>query len=256
MSLSKSQIANLFSRDPQILTCVSIQSHERSVKVLKKVLGDNLYDSRILNYLGWFLQYSLDKTLMPNVELMKRYGIEQSHILKLFYNYPKLLLHKSQTFKECVRRVNETGVDTETKSYVYAIKTISSMSFKSWEQKLDVFRRLGYTNVDIILTFRRLPNVFAVSERKIKRTAEFLLNIGKFDLSYVLRYPHILMYSLERRLKPRLRVLEIFEREKILEFKPNSIVFTCSDSKFFGKLVRPHMDKVEELSFDVKDART
>ena len=138
MGLSKSQIVNVVSRDPRILTRISIQSYERSVRVLNTVLGDNLYDSRILNNIGWFLKYDLEKTLVPNIELMKSCGIDQSHILKLFYNFSNFLFIRAQKFKEFVRRTDEMGADRQSKLYVYAIKTIGSMSLESWEQKLDV----------------------------------------------------------------------------------------------------------------------
>ena len=39
MGLSKSQIVNVVSRDPRILTRISIQSYERSVRVLNTVFG-------------------------------------------------------------------------------------------------------------------------------------------------------------------------------------------------------------------------
>ncbi|PWA41395.1 transcription termination factor MTERF8, chloroplastic [Artemisia annua] len=254
MGLSATQIADVVSADPRILTRVSIQFIERSVTVLKKVLGDKMYDSRILKNFGWFLNYDLDKTLVPNVEFMRSCGIEQSQILQLFYNYPRFLLHKEENFKEFVRRVDEMGVDRESKLFVYAVRPVGSMSLESWEQKLEVFRGLGYTEVDIISTFRKFPNVFALSERKIKETAEFLLSSGRFDSSYIFRYPYVLIFSLDGRLKPRLRVLEILEREKILKFKPTTTVFSISDSKFFAKFVRPHLDKVKDLSFLVSDA--
>ncbi|GJT11736.1 putative reverse transcriptase domain-containing protein [Tanacetum coccineum] len=213
MGLSASQIADVVSADPRILTRVSIHFIERSVTVLKKVLCDKLYDSRILKNFGWFLNCDLDKTLVPNVEYMRSCGIEQSQILQLFYNYPRFLLHKEENFKQFVRRVDEMGVDRESK-----------------------------------LKF----NVFALSERKIKETAEFLRSSGRFDNSYIFRYPYVLIFSLDRRLKPRLRVLEIWEREKILEFKP---VFSISDSKFLAKFVKPHLDKFEDLSFLAKRLR-
>ncbi|GKG25299.1 transcription termination factor MTERF8, chloroplastic, partial [Tanacetum coccineum] len=78
MGLSASQIADVVSADPRILTRVSIHFIECSVTVLKKVLGEKLYDSRILKNFGWFLNYDLEKTLVPNVEYMKSCGIEQS----------------------------------------------------------------------------------------------------------------------------------------------------------------------------------
>ncbi|GKC26138.1 transcription termination factor MTERF8, chloroplastic-like protein, partial [Tanacetum coccineum] len=126
-------------------------------------------------------------------------------------------------------------------------KLYDSLSLESWEQKLDVFRGLGYTEIDIISTFRRFPNAFALSERKIKETVEFLLRSGRFDNSYIFKYPYVLIFSLDRRLKPRLRVLEILERENIWEFKPTTTDFSISDSKFFAKFVRPHLNKVKDI---------
>ncbi|XP_071740951.1 transcription termination factor MTERF8, chloroplastic-like [Rutidosis leptorrhynchoides] len=256
MGLSTAQIAIVFSAYPRILIRVPVHYIERSVAVLKKVLGDKLYDARILKNIGWLLNSDYDKTLVPNVEYLRSCQIEESQIMQLFYHYPRFLLHKAENFKEFVRRVDELGVDRGSKLFVYAVRTVGSMSLESWEQKLDVFRGLGFSEVDIVLTFRKFPNVFALSDRKIKETAEFLVSSGRYDRSFICRYPYVLIFSLDRRIKPRLRVLEILEREKILEINNNKTpVLIMSDSKFFAKFVEPHLDKVDELSFMVKDAK-
>lgn len=58
--------------------------------------------------------------------------------------------------------------------------------------------------------------MFGISERKIKEVAGLLLSAGKFDISFLINNPGLLMYSVECRLKPRLEVLEVLEKKNLL----------------------------------------
>ncbi|WCJ17915.1 hypothetical protein M5689_000300 [Euphorbia peplus] len=60
---------------------------------------------------------------------------------------------------------------------------------------------------DILAAFRRAPQSFGASESKIKQVIQLLLSVE--DISYIASKPTLLTYSVEKRLKPRLRVLNV-----------------------------------------------
>uniref|UniRef100_A0A5B6YNH5 Mitochondrial transcription termination factor family protein n=1 Tax=Davidia involucrata TaxID=16924 RepID=A0A5B6YNH5_DAVIN len=193
--------------------------------------------------------------MMPNIELMKSCGISSSQITRYVYNFPRFFLHKPEHIKEFVKKVDEMGFDRKSKMFLHAIRAVSSMTSENWELKLELFRSLGFSEDDILLAFRRAPQVFAVSERKIKEVTKLLLSTGKFDISFVVNHAELLICSVEQRLKPRLRVLEILERKNLLLKKPSMItVFKISDEKFFVKYVSPFSKEVGKLYTVNKDS--
>ncbi|XP_041017096.1 uncharacterized protein LOC121259537 isoform X4 [Juglans microcarpa x Juglans regia] len=126
---------------------------------------------------------------------------------------------------------------------------VSSMSEENWELKLELFRSLGFSEKDILDVFRRVPQVFAVSERKIKEVTGLLFSARNVDISYFVDHPELLICSVERRLKPRLRVLEILEKKNVLNRKPRlSTVCKIPEKKFLNKFVLPYSKELAEVN--------
>ena len=88
--------------------------------------------------------------------------------------------------------------------------------------------------------------MFAISERKIKKATEVLLNYGNHDISYVVNHPELLICSVEHRLKPRLDVLKILGKKNLLHKEPSlTTVCKMSDKQFSEKYVVSYLDDLE-----------
>ncbi|XP_059631374.1 uncharacterized protein LOC132274187 [Cornus florida] len=247
LGISSSDVVEVVSSHPRILAS-SVDRLGLSILALKSVLGSNMYVPMVLKRSGRLLGHDWAKTLIPNIDFMKSCGISSSQITHYVCNFPRLFLYKPTSIREYVKRVDEMGFDRNSKMFLPAIRAISSMTVENWELKLEVFKSLGFSEDDILSVFRRLPQVFALSERKIKATTQLLLSTGKCDISYVVNHPALLLYSVENRLKPRLRVIEALERRNLLLKKPClTTQFIMSDKKFFEKYVLPYSDEVGEL---------
>ncbi|XP_059629826.1 uncharacterized protein LOC132272749 [Cornus florida] len=249
LGFSSSDIVKIVSIHPKILTSSVDKRLGPSILALKSVLGSNMDDvSRVLKKSGWFLGCDLAKTMIPNIEYLNSCGISSTQTTRYVYKYPNLFKYKPMQMREYVKRVDEMGIDRKSKMFLPAIQAICSMSIENWELKLEAFKSLGFSEDDILSAFRRAPMVFALSERKIKEITQLLLSTGKCDMSYVANNPNILSYSVENRLKPRLRVLEVLESRNLLLKKLSLVtVLGFTDKKFFEKYVLPYSDEVGEL---------
>ncbi|XP_059629860.1 transcription termination factor MTERF6, chloroplastic/mitochondrial-like [Cornus florida] len=247
LGFSSSDVVEIVSSNPRILTSSVDNRLGPSILALKSVLGSSMDDvSRVLKKRGWFSRYDLAKTMIPNIEfIIKSCGMSSTQYV---YKFPRVFMCKPTQIRECVKRVDEMGIDRKSKMFLPAIRAIRSMSIENWELKLEVFKSLGFSEDDILSVFRRAPQVFTLSERKIKAKTQFLLSTGKCDISYVINNPFLLTLSVENRLKPRLRVLEVLESRSLL-LKKSSLWTVCrmSDEKFFEKYVLPYSDEVGEL---------
>ncbi|RZC64579.1 hypothetical protein C5167_008269 [Papaver somniferum] len=176
--------------------------------------------------------------LQNNIEFLVSCGICRTQVTKLVFNFPRFFVINPDTMNECVKRVNQFGYDRSSKMYLHAIRVMGSMSRQKWEMKLDLFRSLGFSENQILFMFQRAPQVFAISDKKIKDSVEFLTSTGRCSNVVFALAPELLIYSLENRIKPRIQVLEILERMDLVPSK--TTVTNClkmTDDRFIAKYV-------------------
>ncbi|KAL7154617.1 hypothetical protein ABFS83_03G013400 [Erythranthe nasuta] len=248
LGFSADEIALIISKVPLVLHSSVNKRLIPSLSVLKNLLGTDLQVAKVLKVSAWFLVTDLDKSLVPNVEFLKSCGVSVNQIIKLMYIFPRFFLSKPENMKKFVEKADEMGVSRKSGMFIYAVRVVSSMTDESWEMKVKTFRSLGFSDNDISRVLRNAPMVFSVSENKIKKIVEVLVGTGKYDMRRIANNPTSLMYSVEKRYLPRLRVLEVLEKRNLIKKWPCLGTFhLLSDSKFFEKFVAPYLDEVGEV---------
>ncbi|KAK8505218.1 hypothetical protein V6N13_026084 [Hibiscus sabdariffa] len=251
---STDDVADILASDPWILNRSLDDKIAPSISYLKSVLGSNADVVKILKTLSWFLAFDLQKTMMPNIEFFRSCGFSPSQIVSYLLSHPRLFLHKPESIEQFVKRAIDMGVDRKSNMFMVAIRTLSSMTEENWEQKLKLFRNLGFSEDDIMSTFRMVPQVFSVSERKIKEITDFLLTRKNAGISLIISHPLLLTYSLENRLKPRLLVIEILESKNLIRGKVSlTAAFKMNEKNFRDKYVYPYLNELENVSMAIVD---
>ncbi|XP_008219668.1 PREDICTED: uncharacterized protein LOC103319853 [Prunus mume] len=243
---SDSDIADVISSDPWILWQSADNRLGPAILGLKNILGSNAGVLKVLKLCGWYLKYDLEKTVIPNIEVLKSLGISSSQIVKYICHFPRFYLHTQENIMDFVRRVDEMGFDRKSKLFLSAIRTISSMSLETWEMKVKLFQSLGFSEKGVLEAFRRAPQVFCISEKKIKEATEIMLSSGKADIAFIVSHPELLICSVDHRLKPRLQVMENLEKKNLLRKIP-SLTTICkyTDQKFAERFVIPYANELE-----------
>ncbi|OMO89785.1 Mitochodrial transcription termination factor-related protein [Corchorus capsularis] len=251
LGFSPHDIADLVSTDPWFLTRSTDDRIKPSVSILKDLLGSNAGVVRLLKTTSWFLRSNLEKSMVPNIEFLVSCGIGLPQIVKYVFTFPRFFLHKPENIKHFVKRADEMGFNRKSNLFLAAIRTLSSMSEETWEHKLNLLWKLGFSEDDIGAAFRRAPQAFAVSERKIKEVTECLLSSKRIDMSFIIRHPEVFIYSVEQRLKPRLMVIEVLESKDLLWKEPRfSTLFKISAKQFQEKYVLPYLTELQKASVD------
>ncbi|WCJ18871.1 Mitochondrial transcription termination factor family protein [Euphorbia peplus] len=222
-----------------------------SILGLKNVFGPN-FD--IFSFLknSWHagvLMSDLERTFVPNIEYLKSCGISSSKLASSVARNHCFFHTKLDKLKGLVQRVDEMGVDRKSKTFLQAVVVMGCLSKESWELKLKNFRDLGFSEQNILHAFAAEPQAFTVSERKMKEVTQLLLSVKGFSISDIVCNPKILCYSVEKRFKPRLRVLKALENQNLLKKKPGLVnFFTVSDAVFRNKYAIPCIkDEVGDL---------
>ncbi|XP_065870725.1 transcription termination factor MTERF8, chloroplastic-like [Euphorbia lathyris] len=244
-----SEFTDIISASPSLLRC-SADRLRLSILGLKNVLGPNADICRLFKTSGgrWLLDRDLERSLVPTIEYLKSCGICSLLIDSYVCRAPLIFLSSQEKLKGLVQRVDEMGVERESRMFFQAIRALGSMSRENWELKLKLFRDLGFSEQNILYAFRIYPLAFAVSERKIKEVTQLLFSVEDLGISDIVRYPVTLTFSVEKRLKPRVRVLKALQSKNLLKKKLCGARFCqISDADFINKYVIPYKDEVGDL---------
>lgn len=225
-----------------------------ALSVLRTILGSDANVVKLLLRCGWFLSYDLEKFVMPNVEFLKSHSVPMEQIIKTMPTSPRFLLQRPEHVRRCAEKAEELGARPGSNMYIHAVKVIATMGDEAWKLKLEAFRSLGFSESDISNAFSKYPTAFAVSVKKMREVRDVLVSTGKYDEASIIQYPMSFASSVEKRFKPRLRVLASLEGKGLIKKWPSlASLCTQSDLCFFRKYVGPHIDEVGHL-FIVKGA--
>ncbi|XP_057794208.1 uncharacterized protein LOC131010614 [Salvia miltiorrhiza] len=240
---SSAEIAKIISSCPTILNSSLKNNIIPSLSALKDLLESDTAVVRVVRLNAWIL--NMRKIMLANVEFLKSCGVSMQRIRIILNNTPGALCHSQQTIRASVEKTKEMGLTVASKPFIYGIQTIASTRKEGWELKLQAFRDMGFSENDISSMFRKEPRAFAVSVEKMKKITEGLVATERFHVSGIVDYPTSLMYSFEKRYKPRIAILRILESRNLIENWPPLRLFSkTSEAKFYERFVRPYMNEV------------
>ncbi|KAK4586955.1 hypothetical protein RGQ29_023907 [Quercus rubra] len=132
-------------------------------------------------YSGMFTNY-LETHVVPNINTLRESGMPESIIISILQKQPRAFRVNPVQFRETVEKVKEMGFNPSTMKFAKAVYAVRSMSKSTWERKLNVYKKWGWTEDEVSMAFRNQPWCMTVSEEKLTRVMDFLVN--KMELSY------------------------------------------------------------------------
>lgn len=245
LGISSEENARIVFSNPTILHSSMSNKIVPSLSILKGLLGSNDDVARLLKKCSWFVTTDLEKTLMPNVEILKSCGVPMERVLHFLHTHPRGFLVKPDILRRSVDKAVKFGVPHTSLAFIRAAIVFNHTSEGMWEVKLQTLRRLGFGDHDILAIFRKQAQVFSASGKKMKEVIEFLLASGRYDTSSIVASPSALVCSIEKRLEPRMQILMLLESRYLIEKWPClAVVSTLTDARFFDRFVRPHYDAI------------
>ncbi|XP_057780873.1 uncharacterized protein LOC130999361 [Salvia miltiorrhiza] len=175
LGLSPKEIAKIIYENTSILRSSYENRIIPKLLMLKCLLGSDHDLARLLKRCSWFLAADLEKTLMPNMEILKSYSIPMVHILHFLHLRPRCFVVKPDIMQKSVVRAIEFGVPWTSGVFIQAVNLFTHTSEGMWEVKVQTLRDLGFSDDDILTIFRKQPLVFSQSGKKMKNVTELLL---------------------------------------------------------------------------------
>jgi mTERF domain-containing protein len=91
------------------------------------------------------------------------------------------------------------------------------MDKETWESKLKIFERWGWSKDICLLAFQKHPQYMTISEKKITKIMNFFLKYMGLTPKDIARMPGILMRSFERIIVPRCEVVKILKSRGLIK---------------------------------------
>ncbi|WOG91405.1 hypothetical protein DCAR_0310654 [Daucus carota subsp. sativus] len=248
LGLQDYDLGEFFSKNSALLNSSLERRLIPGVDFLKKLLLSDKDLLLVINRGKRILGKDPEKVLKANSEYLMECGIVGKQLSMLLRRQPRLFLMKLGDLKKLVARAVYMGASVESKMFVYTIQTLYCMSNDTLMGKFQLFYEFGFSKVDCADMFRRMPNVFKTSHEKLKFGLSFFLNTAKLKKTVLVNHPFILMSSMENRVIPRHKVLEILMSKKLLKQQPSFIaVLYLSEDVFLDKFISKFPSYADEL---------
>ncbi|GER47585.1 mitochondrial transcription termination factorfamily protein [Striga asiatica] len=245
----------LISKNPGFLTGSLDKRLKPSIEAIKKVLElyfslkkdeINLLVFSILSRPGFII--TSWSRMESNMAYLRSCGVMDSQLIMLLKNYPMIFVTPGDDLKGLVSRAVEMGFKAGSKMLIYGVLVLYSYNPKTLSRKFELFRELGFTRDECDSIFVKWPILFKTSEEKLRRGVEFFTKTVGFDRSMLVGSPSLLTLSVEKRMIPRLRVMEMVKSRGLLEKEPSFVgVLHMTEKKFLSVYVSRFSSDAEEL---------
>ncbi|KAG5554984.1 hypothetical protein RHGRI_012506 [Rhododendron griersonianum] len=211
-----------------------IGSEERTLSAIKRSAGPLLVD--------------LENRMAPNVDTLRKVDVPDAKIAFLLTYQPRTFMTNCERFRQIVEEVKGMGFNPMRKSFVVAVQALSSMRKVVWEKKIQVYKKWGLSEDEILGAFGKHPWFMLASEDKITRVMDFLVNKMGFDSSFVFKMPLVLSLSFEKRIVPRCLVYQALQAKGLVK-KRNIIrkMLMSTEMLFLQEVVNLAKEEAPEL---------
>ncbi|KAG2302647.1 hypothetical protein Bca4012_060977 [Brassica carinata] len=108
-----------------------------------------------------------------NVSALRELGVPQRLLFHLLVSSYQPVCGKER-FQESLKKVVDKGFDPTTSKFVQALHVVYQLSDRTVEEKVDFYRRLGFSVGDVWDMFKKWPNFLKFSGKKATQTFETL----------------------------------------------------------------------------------
>ncbi|XP_017974628.1 PREDICTED: uncharacterized protein LOC108661644 [Theobroma cacao] len=123
-----------------------------------------------------FSETHITRMVKTHPSILNDVGVPLSNIISMLRIQPQILFKSPSKLKEIGDTIKNMGFDPTGKRYLYALFVYSSMTKATWDKKVDLFKKLGWSEEEICKAFHLQPICMKTSEDKITAIMSFLVN--------------------------------------------------------------------------------
>ena len=288
---SKTEIATAVRKCPRILVCDSEKTVLPKLEFLKAKGISNLEMGKVLSSCPKIFQFSLDNTVIPsygfvrslfqseeeciaavkryphflvfnfirmgpNIDTLREHGVPDSNIIKLMRMQTRFPVLHPDHYRKVVEKVAEMGFNALKYNFVVAVYVLLVVTQSTWQSKVDVYKKWGLSDEEILRGFRLNPWFMCTSEGKISACMNFFVNEMGWRPSVIIKRPTVLGLSLKKRIIPRCLVFQVLVSKGLMEDKVNLRSLTSTEDQFLKNWIAPHEKEAPEILKLYKEKRS
>ncbi|ESW26253.1 hypothetical protein PHAVU_003G103700 [Phaseolus vulgaris] len=182
-----------------------------------------------------FLLY--DGRVAPNVKLLLDSGVTHSEMVKLLQRWPRVLY--SGNLSKAVQELKQVGFDASLSTFSVALLAKRTVNESKWDEKIDTYKRWGWSQEQVLLAFRRHPFCMLASRDKINAVMSFWVEQAGFNSVDLVKTPGIISLSLRKRIAPRACVLQFLISKGLVRNGASlTVPFVLTEKLFLDKYVK------------------
>ncbi|XP_025014945.2 uncharacterized protein LOC112536432 [Ricinus communis] len=249
MGASSSDLSIIVSKNAHLL-CRSLERYLiPCCDILKSALVSD--DEKVIKTLKRMSTFSMPKLLKyftVNLSFLREIGVPLSAIPILVANYTMVMCRKVSKFTEGVEKLMKMGFDPSKQSFVWELPVFLLMSNKTWQHKVEVYRRWGISKDEFWSIFKKQPLCMNISEKNVMTKMHFFVCEMGWRPADIVRVPTVLCYNLEARIIPRCSVVRVLLLKGLIKDDiPVSSVLIASEKVFLKRFVMKHLEEVPQL---------
>ncbi|XP_074589806.1 uncharacterized protein LOC141845648 [Curcuma longa] len=227
-----------------------------NAELLKSFSVTNANLVNALKQAPWLITFDTRTAVPPKVDALRAYGVPDDVILVIFTSYGFAMLTDTARFNEAFDKIKKMGISPKKTTFARALGVLAILPKKKWEERVQDFRVLGWSQDHFWEAFARQPRILRISTEKIRKIAKFVEEKLAWTPEYTATYPIVLSMSLEKRLMPRYAVLHILMHKGLIKPGFTGNQFQISDKSFLLKFVIKNQDKAPEIVEVIKGVKS
>ncbi|XP_010937026.1 transcription termination factor MTERF8, chloroplastic [Elaeis guineensis] len=248
LGFSGSDLSRLFLSSANVFGLSLHRTIQSRLDFWMRLLGSKEHLVKLLKSNLWVINNSIERVIMPNLSLLRECGISDQRTAWVLRRTPTFICRSPKKFRALIERVEELGVPRSSGMFLWALWALSRVSEAKFNAKLQVMRSFGLSEVESFAALRKDPRFLTNSEEMLSAKMTFLVKEVGFEPAEVAFRPKLLTFSLEKRLMPRHRIMQMLKASGLpCGKKQFTTVLSPSEKVFREKYVNPHKEKVPGL---------
>ncbi|CAJ2662092.1 unnamed protein product [Trifolium pratense] len=208
---SNSDIVNIVSKNPAVLSASLENRIVPAYELVYRFLQSDKDTIALLKYNPTIFGTSY---VVDNIKVLTESGVTDSNIARSLRTWIKLFYRTD--LHELVEELKDLGFDPSRSIFTIALIAKTSITKTLWKEKVDVFKKWGWSNEDALKAFRKQPHCMLTSIDKINLVMSYWVNQLGWDALAIAKTPRVFGASLEKTIIPRASVVQYLLKKGLL----------------------------------------
>ncbi|RWW26290.1 hypothetical protein GW17_00009329 [Ensete ventricosum] len=149
---------------PKAVIRCTLENVLSKIQFWQGILGSNDSLVKLCKGNRWFLEYSIEKRIQPNIEFLRDCGItDQKKLSMVLRRSPLIICRKAETLKALIGRVEGLGVARTSGMFHLIVMVLHSVSEKNFKAHSEFFKGIGWSEDDFHAACRKDPTIVKCS---------------------------------------------------------------------------------------------